>query len=84
MTEDMIKWERSCGFFGDELLKKLHNVEYILDNGLVTLHCRKLADDNIDKNINFNDGATAQYVSNTIMTENDRQIARAQSQRLKD
>ena len=35
MTEEMIKWEKSSGFFGDLLLKRLHNLEYLELNGKV-------------------------------------------------
>ena len=61
----------------------MHNIEYLEKNGKVRLACRSSSsNENID--LNFNDGITAQYVSSTILTESDRQIARERSQKMKE
>ena len=72
MTEDMIVWEKNCGLFGDKLLQELHSVKYVEDKGEVKLECTK-RDEN---NLNFQGGATSQYVACNIMSEVDRQEAR--------
>ena len=83
MTQEMLNWEKECGFFGKQLLTKLHNVEYSERNGKVTLVCK--SENSYDKvDLNFNEGVTAQYVATTILTESDRQVARQQSQRMKE
>ena len=83
MTQEMLKWEISCGYFGEQLIKQLHNVEYNENEGTVKLVCRSANSyDNVG--INFNNGATAQYVSSTILTESDRQVARQRIQRQKE
>ena len=83
ITEEMLNWEKNCGYFGEKLLERLHNIEYLEKNGKVRLACRSSSsNENID--LNFNDGITAQYVSSTILTESDRQIARERSQKMKE
>lgn len=79
MTEEMIQWEKDSGLFGEELLKKLHNVEYTETNGKVELTCRR----NKEGNINFEGGATSQFVASNIMSEVDRQTARNRNLKLK-
>ena len=83
MTEEMLRWEKLSGYFGNNLLNRLHNVEYVEDKCKVTLSCRSLTQE-FGTELNFRDGATAQYVSTTILTESDRQAARQRSQRLKE
>ena len=82
MTEEMLVWEKKSGLFGPELIKRMHDIEYVHTNGIVTISSRSESDDT-NTSLNFNKGITAQHVSNTIMTENDRQIARQRSQKLK-
>ena len=73
----------SCGYFGEQLIKQLHNVEYAENEGTVKLVCRSANSyDNVG--MNFNNGATAQYVSSTILTESDRQVARQRIQKQKE
>ena len=62
---------------------RLHDIEYAEMNGKVTFACRNASFASA-AGFNFNSGVTAQYVSTTIMTETDRQIARQRSQRLKE
>ena len=73
MTEDMLSWERSCGLFGKEMLKELHDVCYCKrQQGQVSLECVRVT----NGKLNFSGGATSQYVANNVMAEVDRQQAR--------
>ena len=82
MTEEMFKWEKSCGYFGEKLLAKLHNVAYEDSNGIVSLSC--FNKEYHEHEINFSNGITAQHVSTTIFTESDRQLARERKQKFKE
>ena len=82
MTEEMFKWEQSCGYFGEKLLAKLHNVAYEDSNGIVSLSC--FNKEYHEHEINFSNGITAQHVSTTIFTESDRQLARERKQKFKE
>ena len=62
------------------LLYELHDIEYVEENSKIKPNCRKYS----NTDINLNQGMTAQYVSNIIMTESDRQVARERSHKLKE
>ena len=82
ITEELLEWEKTCGLMGDNLLIKLHDVQYIENELKVELKCNKIG--NKTTNLNFNGGSTARYVSTTIMSEVDRQSAREHIQKMKD
>ena len=79
MTEDMIEWEKKSGLFGKQLMNKLHSVYYAEIDGSVKLRCSK----DVIAKVNFEGGATAQYVASTVMSELDRQNARDRNLKLK-
>ena len=80
MTEEMIKWEKNCGLFGKKLITDLHDIHYEERYGDIKMNCKLQSVPN-ETNIIFHNGITAQYVSTTILTESDRQIARQRSQK---
>ena len=79
----MLKWESECGLFSDVQLKKYQRDLFYSDdgNGMISVKSHKGLS-NAKQNINL-DGLTAQYVTNTIISETDRQIARQRIQKLK-
>ena len=83
ITQDMLKWESECGLFSDVQLKKYQRDLFYSDdgNGMISVKSHKGLS-NAKHNINL-DGLTAQYVTNTIISETDRQIARQRIQKLK-
>ena len=79
----MMKWERTCGIFGPNIIQQFHNVECIETNGTVSLQCKSGNKSYDATKLNMCQGITAQYVSTTILTESDRQVARQCTQKLK-
>lgn len=81
MTEQMIEDERVRGIFPFQRLPELFDVDYVNDNGNIFLrNTVKTIDSRISAKLNFDGGVTARHVSNTIMTEVDRQTARERNQ----
>ena len=72
MTEDMIQWERDTGLFLKWAIDKKKTVQYVEDSGSVLLNSVR-ASDNLSKRVNFERGAMAQHVADTILGEVDRQ-----------
>ena len=81
MTEEMLVWETTCGYFTKTMLQKLHSVEMVEDNERILL-CSRDKSKLSRTNLSFENGLTAQYVSNTILSSADRQNARARNQKL--
>ena len=83
MTKDMLKWERECGLFPMETKGFLHHLSYFESNGKISLMAIR-EEDLALSNINFDGGAIAQHVASHIMSEIDRQHARARNQLKKE
>ena len=82
MTEDMMKWEKECGYFSEGMLETLHDVALKEVGGIIKVRVRK--NNWCPGQLNFSYGITAQHVSNTIMTSVDRQNARERLQKMKE
>ena len=83
ITEEMIVYEKKSNLFGPLLIKKYHKMHYAAIDGNVNM-IKSTVQSFGDKSLNFQDGKTAQYVSTTILTESDCQVARQRSQKLKE
>ena len=83
MTEETLVWEKTCGYFTKKMLQKLHSAEMVENNRSV-LVCSKDKSQLSRTYLNFENGLTAQYLSNTILSSADRQNARARNQKLKE
>ena len=83
MTEEMILWERESGLFPKNVLAEAMDFCYVEEEfGKVSLKSIKNVSRN-DKGLNFNGGALAQHVANTVISEVDRQKARERNQKRK-
>ena len=74
MTDEMMEWERSSGLFPSWAVEEHTAMYYVEEEGQVYL---KTADEMVASNdkMNFENGALAQYVSDTILSSVDRQKA---------
>ena len=79
MIENMIVSEKLSGIIGPDLMKTLHLVRYVETDDRVDIEC----DNGQDTTLNFNGGATSQYVTYNVMAEVGRQNAREQNMNLK-
>ena len=79
MTENMVVSEELSGIIGPDLMTTLHVVRYIETNGRVDIECVN----GQDTTLNFDGGATSQYVACNVMAEVDHQNAREQNMNLK-
>ena len=79
----MLKWETEYGPFSESQLKKYQKDLFYTDdgNGMISVKTN-IGLSNAKHDINL-DCLTAQYVTNTIILETDRQIARQHIQKLK-
>ena len=83
ITQEMLKWETEYGPFSESQLKKYQKDLFYTDdgNGMISVKTN-IGLSNAKHDINL-DCLTAQYVTNTIILETDRQIARQHIQKLK-
>ena len=72
MIEEMLLDGKASNILGPQTIQCLHNVNYGECNGIVKLKC---INGNSTK-LNFEGGATSQYVACNVMSELDRQKAR--------
>ena len=83
MTEEMIQWVKDCGLFPSSVLEMMKHCCYVKnENGDIVLRSIKTVDSN-HNTLNFEGGALAQHVSNTIISEVDCQNACEQVQKRK-
>ena len=79
MTEEMIEKEKKSNLFPKERLSHLHSIHYEQTNeNVVELRHANDKDDPLTV-INLDGGCTSRYVTTTIVTDNDRQLARERS-----
>ena len=82
MTEHMIMKEMEQDRFPTLRMPELFKIYYSMNNAGITISSQdSVSKGSIDTSLNFNGGVTAKYVSNSIMTEVDRQEARERNQR---
>ena len=84
MTEKMIESEKNSNLFPHKRLSHLHNIYYRENNKANIEICCVDEDDKGYDQINLNGGATSRYVTSTIVSDNDRQLARERIQKMKD
>ena len=82
MTEEMITWERESGLFPSWAIEEKRTVQYVENAGAVILKSISCSHTGFN-NLNFDRGAMAQHVADTILGEVDRQKARERVQKRK-
>ena len=84
MTEAKVTKERDCNLFPCNRLPHLLKIEY-QDTGEGRVIVRHAREEDINyAQINLDGGATSRHVTCTIVSDNDRQVARERSQKLKE
>ena len=84
MTESMIEEEKMSPLFPHKRMAYLHNI-YYQDYGNAKVEIRHIDEEKSDySKINLDGGATSRYVTSTIVTDDDRQLARERAQKLKE
>ena len=84
MIESMINEEKKSELFPHNQLSHLHTLYYKeQSSGRVTLHHAR-EDEEDYRSINLDGGATLRNVTSVIMSDSNRQVAREQSQKLKE
>ena len=84
MTESMIEEEKISELFPHKRMAYLHNI-YYQDYGNANVEIRHIDEESSDySKINLDGGATSRYVTSTIVTDDDRQLARERAQKLKE
>ena len=83
MTEEMIHWESESGLFPSQYIQDGMNMCYVEEEfGKVSLKTVKSSGfDNVD--MNFDGGAMAQHVANSVISEVDKQKARERNTKRK-
>ena len=82
MTQEMIEWERDSGLFPLWAIEEKSVVQLVENDGVIFLKSLSVANDQL-KNLNFDRGAMAQHVADTILGEVDRQKSREWVQKRK-
>ena len=82
MTDEMMEWERNSGLFPSWAVEEHTAMYYVEEDGMVYLKTVDEMQNQKDK-FNFTRGALAQHVSDTILSEVDRQKARERVQKRK-